>query len=346
MSANTRRQKTAKRPKRAQRTSWLAQLAALFGTATTLILADKRRDTMVRALITALQLFKENRLGATLRLLDRDQERPPEEIQKILSARWTDTALPIPTKRYLSQLGVLYVGEVFQISWVRAHRHREAIEAQLFELGIPMDLDPIATGWKPEYWDNPMVLEQLAWSLDRLFQRSTYNWRMHHGHGKHYVSQYLDTPRTQTGTLKEIQTALKRTTVLHAAMMLPPNFTCPDEIPSSWLDFQKREAVLKEARLQKLEKQHDARLRRCREHPDEVWQEMRANFSVRLGNCLDHERVASLRELVALREDQMLFWRNFGRVPLKQVSKLLDSFGLRLGMSAEEIEQVFGPLES
>ncbi len=55
-------------------------------------------------------------------------------------------------------------------------------------------------------------------------------------------------------------------------------------------------------------------------------------LSVRATNCLEHEGITSVRELVSRSEDQLLTVRNFGETTLKEVKHKLQEIGLQLGM--------------
>lgn len=55
-------------------------------------------------------------------------------------------------------------------------------------------------------------------------------------------------------------------------------------------------------------------------------------LSVRAGNCLDAEKVTSVRDLVVHTEDSLLLFRNFGENTLNEVKEKLTAIGLRLGM--------------
>jgi DNA-directed RNA polymerase subunit alpha len=55
-------------------------------------------------------------------------------------------------------------------------------------------------------------------------------------------------------------------------------------------------------------------------------------LSVRATNCLESERITTVRDLVQRTEDQLLEVRNFGETTLNEVKEKLFSLGLRLGM--------------
>jgi DNA-directed RNA polymerase subunit alpha len=55
-------------------------------------------------------------------------------------------------------------------------------------------------------------------------------------------------------------------------------------------------------------------------------------LSVRATNCLESERIQTVRDLVQKSEDQLLEVRNFGETTLTEVKEKLTELGLRLGM--------------
>ena len=56
------------------------------------------------------------------------------------------------------------------------------------------------------------------------------------------------------------------------------------------------------------------------------------NLSVRATNCLESERIHTVRDLVVHTEEQLLDVRNFGETTLNEVREKLAEIGLRLGM--------------
>jgi len=55
-------------------------------------------------------------------------------------------------------------------------------------------------------------------------------------------------------------------------------------------------------------------------------------LSVRASNCLEHEQIMTVRDLVQRTEDQLLEVRNFGETTLSEVNEKLRELGLHLGM--------------
>ena len=62
------------------------------------------------------------------------------------------------------------------------------------------------------------------------------------------------------------------------------------------------------------------------------------DLSVRASNCLESEGIQTIRDLVALTEDDLLQFKNFGRTSLKEIRKKLDDLGLEFGMDSESMK--------
>jgi DNA-directed RNA polymerase subunit alpha len=65
------------------------------------------------------------------------------------------------------------------------------------------------------------------------------------------------------------------------------------------------------------------------------------NLSVRAGNCLESENIHTVRDLVALSEDQLLEVRNFGDTTMVEVRQKLEDLGLHLGMRVGAASSAF-----
>ena len=61
------------------------------------------------------------------------------------------------------------------------------------------------------------------------------------------------------------------------------------------------------------------------------------HLSVRASNCLESERIQSVRELVVRTEDQLLELRNFGDTTLAEIKEKLSELGLHLGMRVPQL---------
>lgn len=60
------------------------------------------------------------------------------------------------------------------------------------------------------------------------------------------------------------------------------------------------------------------------------------HFSVRANNCMEHETIVHVRDLVKYTEDQLMEIRNFGETTLVEVREKLDELGLHLGMKVPD----------
>ena len=62
-------------------------------------------------------------------------------------------------------------------------------------------------------------------------------------------------------------------------------------------------------------------------------------LSVRCSNCLAASKIEFVKELVEKTENQLLRLRNFGKKSLDEVKKVLDNYGLKLGMDIIRIDE-------
>jgi len=62
-------------------------------------------------------------------------------------------------------------------------------------------------------------------------------------------------------------------------------------------------------------------------------------LSVRCSNCMAAAKIDTVKELIALTEDNMLHLRNFGKKSLDEVKKVLERYGLKLGTDVSEIDE-------
>lgn len=60
------------------------------------------------------------------------------------------------------------------------------------------------------------------------------------------------------------------------------------------------------------------------------------HFSVRANNCMEHESIGYVRDLVKYTEDQLMEIRNFGETTLVEVREKLDELSLHLGMKVPD----------
>jgi DNA-directed RNA polymerase subunit alpha len=65
-------------------------------------------------------------------------------------------------------------------------------------------------------------------------------------------------------------------------------------------------------------------------------------LTVRSYNCLKNANIRTLRELVAMTEEEMLHSKNFGRRSLTEIKDILAGFGLHLGMRDDDEDDAPG----
>jgi DNA-directed RNA polymerase subunit alpha len=61
-------------------------------------------------------------------------------------------------------------------------------------------------------------------------------------------------------------------------------------------------------------------------------------LSVRARNCLKKMRIQTLGDLLRLREEELLSYKNFGETSLNEIRALLSRWGLSLGQNPDEID--------
>ncbi len=153
MSANTRREKN----------DGLARFASLYAQNVTLIEQGKRDSEQVSALITSMQLFKENRLLVSIPRQDENNLPSPEQLQQVLSLHLRETALPRIISTLLIKSGVEYVGELYLISWER-RGISNSVRNFLTNMGLPHKLDLNEVSWIPPYANR-----DFSWRMNQHF---------------------------------------------------------------------------------------------------------------------------------------------------------------------------------
>ncbi|MBS3740877.1 MAG: DNA-directed RNA polymerase subunit alpha [Candidatus Cloacimonetes bacterium] len=68
-------------------------------------------------------------------------------------------------------------------------------------------------------------------------------------------------------------------------------------------------------------------------------------LSVRCSNCMAAAKIDTVKELIALTEDNLLHLRNFGKKSLDEVKKVLERYGLKLGTDVSEIDEKLAKLK-
>ncbi|MBI1908119.1 hypothetical protein HYS28_01735 [Candidatus Uhrbacteria bacterium] len=113
-----------------------------------LIEDNRRTPAEIKAILNALQAFKEGKLVGIM-LADTS-----DRTIALCSTRIEDTALADEDMKYIVARGVRYVGEICYLNFGVQARPRQ-IEARIkAALGLPMRFDPLRHDWKPPYWSD------------------------------------------------------------------------------------------------------------------------------------------------------------------------------------------------
>jgi len=251
----------------------LHRLSALSGSAEDIIQKGTRSPGGVLLLLEALQAFKDDTLGAIVRIPRRDLFF--EEISMRCNLEIRDVPFSPDDQRYLKRRGLRYVGEIFYVWFdprsIHARKTEERIKEVLTSrLSLVGDLDPIALGWKPFYWSdttytdefNVLILERHPTSpevpnWDRFVRLQSYERsrrgmehphfrgiarRLHlrgiHFFGEEFVQERNDhcpSGKRSTGSMEELQIHLRGSgSRLWAGFLVPPNWVFPNWRGDLW----------------------------------------------------------------------------------------------------------------
>lgn len=182
---------TRKRRARSARTRHAPTLAERFSTAASLIERGDRTPEMMHVLRQALELFEHNRLVG---VVAKSPVRTLLENFYRLSLPCESTALPEHAKLHLRQRKVAYIGEIYSLEldlrpWAVAPRAVHDFLTR--DLGLPAELDPVAIGWRPPYWDDPGFRALLDLPIEQVWRRDRLDYRPSYGHRADVVLQEL-----------------------------------------------------------------------------------------------------------------------------------------------------------
>lgn len=149
----------------------VGELAVLFGQALLHIQAGRRTPGARSQLRLALQLFKENTLGAVMS--NTENVVSHEDFCSLLSQELR-SVLPSRVATYCKKYGMLYVGELFVLPFWKPGERNSKTEAaricrELLEaFGIPFNLKLDKVGWEPPYATDPHILGSLKRTLGEI----------------------------------------------------------------------------------------------------------------------------------------------------------------------------------
>ncbi len=153
MSAKTRTDK--------QKT--LVNVSSLQNQSYALIESGKRDPVQVEALLTALQLFKENRLLVAIPKTADEMLPDPDYLQQLLSIHLKDSRMNSVTRNLIIRnFGVEYVGELYLVRWSYSKAFLKSVGEFLVSLGLPKSLDLSTVEWTPPY-----VNRKFLWMMNQ-----------------------------------------------------------------------------------------------------------------------------------------------------------------------------------
>lgn len=180
------------------------------------------------------------------------------DIAKVCSATIEDSKLCWSDKEYFKKNGIRFVGEAPR--FLAGQRYPMAPIKRRFATTfcLKQGTDPVDVGWRPPYWDDPDFTALLDtpccvyfgtwsnWEHKRadgykltLGTRTLARWL--HGHGIHYMGQYL--AYVQRNYSLELPTEELERTEQHrlwAGALVPSQWQPPKSIPDEWLLEEKK----------------------------------------------------------------------------------------------------------
>lgn len=236
MSANTR----------LERNKELANLASLYAQAVGLIERGKRSPQQVHALLTSFQLFKENRLLASVPKPPKDILPEPEAIQHLLSLKLSETDINRKTLTLLHKGGIEYVGELFLVDWGYSQTIK-IVQEFLRSLNLTLDFEFDKFDWVPPYADKnfywrmnqPIALfleEEIPQKRPLSSFRSRLRWTERWTEKHHYTGELFQTLNRswhyfcclEKGSFRN---AVRDDAKLRAGLYCPKSWTPPPDPP-------------------------------------------------------------------------------------------------------------------
>lgn len=359
MSANAR--KIAAQEASTQKIAWLAKVADLFAVVVDLVRRGSRSARMVEVLLTALRLFKENRLGAVVSLEPGSTDDLPSNFQELLSIRIRDVPFQVRgALRFFDDHGIYYVGEAYMIH-LRRRNGQRWVELQEFQtsVGLPLELDPIAAGWIPPYWGNPIVLRLLNSPVFAHAEPNQHDvCENEHESGRHYLGQYIAEWRLWVRRIglkallnrQDFLRGIAPIAGLHAAMLIPTGWVPPEGEPEGWKQFFAEHRKAADAERQRMQGvRTEIALEQGRRMLDEEDDAGGIGhlelLSARTFHALKNANLRRVIEIVRRSESDLLQTqvsgvRVFGRRTVLELKEFLQKHGLWLGMTDDDIRRV------
>jgi hypothetical protein len=334
----------------------LARFSSLYARSVIAIEKGGRSEAMIEAVLKALQRFKENRLGGVVSLQP-GEEKLPGNFQELLSMRMNDVPFKVRgALRFFDDHGIYYVGEAYTIH-PRRRKGQRWVELQEFQtsFGLPLELDPIAAGWIPPYWNDPVVQQALNSPVFTHAEPNRHRGcEYEHECGRHYLGQVIahrqGWMRTR-GELSERQHFLRGVAPdagLHAAMLIPAGWVPPEGEPQGWKEFfaeHHKTAEAERQRMQRLVREMMLDQGRRMLDEDDPGCIDGLEVSARAYNTLKNCGIRWVPDLVKRSESELLQMRRsgvpvVGRKTVLELQEVLEKHGLRLGMTEDDIRKV------
>jgi len=300
----------------------------------------------------AIDLALDNRLISVIGHPGR-RRKLGSELLDFCNVQLNDTELSYSARHHLELRGVLYVGELLRMTWDRKSPVRSELVHWLLGHGVSHPIDVVSAGWRPPYTDDPAVVRAWGEPIEWLFFRydpvdyAKVGWwgsktlAAYHNSGIHYLGHLGLRPTVKASDLRRLADRLRSHLPIRAGMVAV-GWTPNSEPIAAW--EQHRAAVALRLELD------DRRTGYDDPWPEvlpalgsvERWLDLSPqvlDLSVRSSNCMRALEIKTIRQLAMYTEKDLLRWSNFGRKSLREIEDALNQLGLRLGMTAEEIEQ-------
>ncbi|NBS41339.1 hypothetical protein EBS80_01625 [bacterium] len=357
---------------------WASWTLLLHG-ANDLVVRGKRSWEDFEALRRAVQLFKDGQLeGAVPKGLAPDVYLP--SIFAFFDTPVESVGLIEEAVALLRGYGIRLVGEILRFKWTFGFKGGDDVHKLFLKSRVPVSTDPWSLGWRPAYLADPDVHAALrrpgsillshfnVWDPHPFRQQTYFNGPV--DHTTPFVGQAIAQLATANGELKQheakqLQTMIARVpelAVLHAAMFVPPEFPAAESDPRSHPPFVEYEERARRARVL-LESTLGYNLLEHYGLQPAVWmrekwkpEELRRReifvaalkaegMSPHFFAVATHIRKEEFRDTRTVREylsrtpASLFYGYSTGSSPVNNLA----AWGLKLGMTAAELDELFGP---
>jgi hypothetical protein len=240
----------------------IENIRALAKNAQDLIESGGRDDHMIRVLRRALQLFKENRLAATIPFGIHAGIGAPSNALELYSIDIADSDLDQHARKYLQKWGVRYVGEIARLNLGANQKRNSAqfkaypeIVSYMARIGLPLGDNPLDREWTPPYWRDPAIRTLMDMPMIEVLGlagrspediRGAERWNVRHW-GAHYVGEFLQTMEftPYAYRVNRLPWEALKSRGVHGNAYLPHiGWQVPRKLPEEWLRIKDRFSTL------------------------------------------------------------------------------------------------------